>query len=174
MRHFDSLKSIKGEGGELITVDMKKVERAVKLHSERLLKVAYTYTKNMDDAQDMVQEAFCRYMVKAPIFLSDEHEKAWLIRITVNLCKSHLTSSAVKGRSDLDENISTSDSYDSGLMSAVMELPEKYRLVIHLFYYEGYSVKEIAKLQGGSTSSVTTRLQRARELLKTKLGDDYL
>lgn len=153
---------------------MKKVENAVRLHSERLLKVAYTYTKNMDDAQDMVQEAFCRYMTKAPIFLSQEHEKAWLIRITINLCKSHLSSAAVKGRSDLDENLSTHDSYDSGLMSAVMELPEKYRLVIHLFYYEGYSVKEIAKIQESTPSSVTTRLQRARELLKTKLGDDYL
>ena len=155
-------------------MDMKKVENAVRLHSERLLKVAYTYMKNMDDAQDMVQEAFCRYMTKAPLFLSAEHEKAWLIRITVNLCKSHLTSHVYKNRSDLNENISTEDSYDSGLLSAVMALPEKYREVIHLFYYEGYSAKEIAKITETTTSSVTTRLQRARELLRKELGDDYL
>ena len=157
-----------------MSLNMKKVENAVRLHSERLLKVAYTYMKNMDDAQDMVQEAFCRYMTKAPVFLSDEHEKAWLIRITVNLCKSHLTSIAYKNRSDLSENISTEDSYDSGLLAAVMALPEKYREVIHLFYYEGYSAKEIAKVTETTTSSVTTRLQRARELLRKELGDDYL
>ena len=72
--------------------DYKRTEEALKLYGDSLMRVAFTYTQNMDDAQDMVQEAFLRYLTKAPKFKSDEHEKAWLIRVTINICKNYVAS----------------------------------------------------------------------------------
>lgn len=155
-----------------MSANIDKAEAAVRKYGDSLMRIAYTYTRNMEDAQDMVQEAFIKYLTKAPEFLSTEHEKAWLIRITINICKNHLASSYIKGRAELDENLSVCDEY-STLADAVGSLPEKYRTAIHLFYYEGYSTKEIAKIIGLTESAVTSRLQRGRGLLKKMLGDDF-
>lgn len=151
----------------------KSVAQAIEKFGDSLMRVAFTYTKNMDDAQDMVQEAFLRYIRKAPVFESQEHEKAWLLRVVVNICKNHVNSAYKKGYTPLDETLATNDTYSSGLWEVVSTLPEKYRIVIHLFYYEGYSQKEIAKIIGRTESAVSTRLQRGRELLRIKLGDDF-
>ena len=155
-----------------MSANIDKAEAAVRKYGDSLMRIAYTYTRNMEDAQDMVQEAFIKYLTKAPEFLSSEHEKAWLIRITINICKNHLASSYIKGRAELDENLSVCDEH-STLIDAVDSLPEKYRTAIHLFYYEGYSTKEIAKIIGLTESAVTSRLQRGRGLLKKMLGDDF-
>lgn len=151
----------------------EKVQAALEKFGDSLMRVAYSYTKNMEDAQDMVQDVFLKYMTSAPLFLSDEHEKAWLLRVTINICKNHLTSAYRKTYAELEENISVCDTYSSGLMDAVKSLPEKYSVVIHLFYYEGYSQKEIGRILGITESAVSTRLQRGRNLLKEKIGDDY-
>lgn len=137
------------------------------------MRVAFTYTQNMSDAQDMVQEAFLRYIEKSPDFISREHEKAWLIRVTINICKNYIASAYRKNYAQLDESITVSDSYNIGLSDAIKALPHKYRIVIHLYYYEGYSQKEIAKIINLTESAVATRLQRGRSLLKKKIGDDY-
>lgn len=155
-----------------MSANIDKAEAAVRKYGDSLMRIAYTYTRNMEDAQDMVQEAFIKYLTKAPEFLSSEHEKAWLIRITINICKNHLASSYIKGRAELDESLSVCDEH-STLADAVGSLPEKYRTAIHLFYYEGYSTKEIAKIIGLTESAVTSRLQRGRGLLKKMLGDDF-
>ncbi len=152
---------------------MNRVEKAVEKFSESLLRLAFTYTKNMEDAEDLVQDAFVTYMTKAPEFLTSEHEKAWLIRITINICKNHLTSAKIKKREDLDENLHTEDSYSSGLFDAVNELPEKYRTAIHLYYYEGYSQKEIGKIVGITESAVASRISRGKEMLRERIGDDF-
>ncbi len=149
------------------------VAQALDRYGESLMRVAYTYTKNMQDAQDMVQDAFLRYIKSAPRFDSDEHEKAWLIRVTINVCKNHLTSAYRRNYAEMDENMSVCDTYSSGLVEIVNSLPEKYRIVIHLFYYEDYSQKQIAKMLSITESAVSTRLQRGRNLLKEKIGDDY-
>lgn len=172
MRHFVRIICIICEGGEMLSANIDKAEAAVRKYGDSLMRIAYTYTRNMEDAQDMVQEAFIKYLTKAPEFLSSEHEKAWLIRITINICKNHLASSYIKGRAELDENLSVCDEH-STLIDAVDSLPEKYRTAIHLFYYEGYSTKEIAKIIGLTESAVTSRLQRGRGLLKKMLGDDF-
>ncbi|MBQ4568569.1 MAG: sigma-70 family RNA polymerase sigma factor [Ruminococcus sp.] len=151
----------------------RAAEQALEKYGESLMRVAYTYTKNMQDAQDMVQDAFLRYMSSAPQFSSDEHEKAWLIRVTINICKNHLSSAYRRNYAELDENMSVCDTYSSGLAEIVNSLPEKYRIVIHLFYYEDYTQKQIAKALGITESAVSTRLQRGRKLLKEKIGDDY-
>lgn len=160
-------------GGEMLSYQMDRAESALEKYGDSLMRVAYTYTRNMEDAKDMVQDAFLRLMTGAPQFLTDEHEKAWLIRVTINICKNHLTSAYRKNYAELDENICVYDSYSSGVWEAVGSLPEKYRIVIHLFYYEGYSQKEISKILKITESAVSTRLQRGRNLLKTKLGDDF-
>ena len=152
---------------------MDRVEAALNAHGDSLMRVAYTYTKNMDDARDMVQDVFVRYITSAPEFMTPEHEKAWLIRVTINLCKNHLTSAYRKTYAELDENMVVYDNYSSGLAEVVNSLDEKYRIVIHLYYYEGYSQKEIARIVRITESAVATRLQRGRQLLKQKIGDDY-
>lgn len=156
-----------------MSVQLQRAEIALNKYGDTLMHLAYTYTQSMDDAQDMVQDAFLKYMTKAPEFTSDEHEKAWLIRVTINICKNFLTSSYRKNYSELEENISVTDEYSSGLLDIVNTLPEKYRSVIHLFYYEGYSQKEVAKILKITESAVSTRLQRGRNLLKDMIGDDF-
>lgn len=150
-----------------------RAQQALNKYGDSLMRVAFTYTKNMDDAQDMVQDAFLKYIEKAPEFLSAEHEKAWLLRVTINLCKNHMSSAYKKTYAELTEDICVRDSYSSGLYEAVCSLPPKYSLVMHLFYYEGYSQKEIAKIIKITESAVSTRLQRGRSLLKEKIGDDF-
>ncbi len=153
--------------------NLQRAEAALNKYGDSLMYLAYSYTKNMDDAQDIVQDSFLKFMTKAPVFESDEHEKAWLIRVTINLCKNVLTSTYRKTYSELDESISITDEYSTGLAEIVNSLPEKYRTVIHLFYYEGYSQKEIAKILDITETSVSTRLMRGRNLLKNMIGDDY-
>ncbi len=152
---------------------MNKVEKAVEIYSGSLMRLAFTYTKSMDDAQDIVQDAFITYMTKAPDFLTKEHEKAWLLRITINICKNHLSSAHIKKQEELSENLHTRDNYSSGLYEAVMNLPKKYGTVIHLYYYEGYSQKEIGKIIGITESAVASRISRGKKLLKEKIGDDF-
>ncbi len=156
-----------------MSYDKNQIESALYKYGDSLMRVAYTYTQNMEDAQDIVQEVFLKYMSKPPHFESDEHEKAWLIRVTINLCKNHLTSAYQKNYSELSDNICVYDSYSSGILEAVNSLPQKYAVVIHLFYYEGYSQKEIAKIINLTESAVSTRLQRGRSMLKSKIGDDF-
>lgn len=173
VRCFDSLNCIIYAGGERLSSNALRAQKALQKHGDSLMRVAFTYTNNMYDAQDMVQEALLKYIEKAPKFLSSEHEKAWLIRVIINLCKNHMTSAYKKTYAELTEDISVCDNYSSGLYEAVCSLPSKYSLVIHLFYYEGYSQKEIAKLMKITESAVSTRLQRGRSLLREKIGDDF-
>ncbi|MGN0453373.1 MAG: RNA polymerase sigma factor [Ruminococcus sp.] len=157
----------------MLSYQMDKVEKALTKYGDSLMRIAYSYSQNMEDAQDIVQDVFLKYITKLPQFASDEHEKAWLIRVAINICKNHLASAYRKKRAELSEDISVADTYSSGLMDAVNSLPPKYRIVIHLYYYEGYSQKEIAKIINLTESAVATRLQRGRNLLKTKIGDDF-
>ncbi len=157
----------------MLSADRIMLEKAVENYGDSLLRLAFTYTKSMEDAKDLVQDVFLKYFTHSPKFDSSEHEKAWLIRVMVNMCKNYLTSYYRKSYAELDESISVSDSYSSGLLEAVRSLPEKYRAVIHLYYYEGYSQKEIGSILRISESGVATRLQRGRNLLKARLGDDF-
>lgn len=159
--------------GCIMSSNIKRVEIALNKYGDNLMHLAYTYTKSMDDAQDIVQDALLKYLTKAPEFTSDDHEKAWLVRVTINLCKNFLTSAYRKNDCELDENLSVTDEYSSGLAEVVNSLPDKYKSVIHLFYYEGYSQKETAKILRITESAVSTRLQRGRNLLKEMLGDDF-
>ena len=123
-----------------------EIERVVNEYATMLLRVAYSQLNNRAEAEDTVQEVLLKYMEKAPIFQSEEHEKAWLLRVTVNHCKNHLASAWFRKRADLDEGIPALDNAELEVVSAVAALPAKYRAVVHLYYFEGYSTKEIAEI----------------------------
>jgi RNA polymerase sigma-70 factor (ECF subfamily) len=143
-------------------------------YEKTVYKLAYSYMRNRQDTDDIYQEVFLRFFRKKPEFESEEHEKAWFIRTTINCCKSYFLSGWVKRTMALEERtMGQEDSYEmeeqSDLFYAVMELPVKYRIVIHLFYYEGYTVREIAGLLEEKVTTITTRLSRGREQLREVL-----
>lgn len=134
--------------------------------------IAYNYCKNAADANDITQETFVRYLKHDAVFESEEHRKAWLIRVTINNCKSLLISPWFQKTVPLDEKLPFVDKEETDLFRAVMALPFKYRIVIHLHYYAGYSTKEIAAALSLGESTVRVRLLRARDKLKAMLGKD--
>ena len=147
------------------------IEKIVLTHSKRLLSASYAILKSVPSAEDAVQEAFVKLITKKPIFNDDEHEKAWLLRVTVNISLNMLKKSKVNGDLVESDVIYTDDS-DSLLLESVLSLPVQYRTVIHLYYYEGYSIKEIASILRIPSATVGTRLARGRKMLKTKLEEE--
>ena len=151
-----------------------EIERVVNEYATMLLRVAYSQLNNRAEAEDTVQEVLLKYMEKAPVFQSEEHEKAWLLRVTVNHCKNHLASAWFRKRADLDEGIPALDNAELEVVSAVAALPAKYRSVVHLYYFEGYSTKEIAEILHSRPNTVSSRLSRARALLAKALKEEIV
>ncbi len=145
--------------------------RLVKTYSDSMLRAAYSVLKSTDDAEDAVQDAFLRFVQKRPQFKNSEHEKAWLLRVTINISKNMLKSAA-RNNLPVTEEIPCLDE-KSELLAVVMSLPERYRTVIHLYYFEGYSIKEIAAVLKLPSATVGTRLARARNLLKGEIADEF-
>lgn len=146
------------------------IERVLAEYSDSIVKLCYTYTKNIHDAEDIAQETFIALIRRNEGFESNEHEKAWLLRTAVNKCKNHLKSGWLKNTVSLEDAEEQSEDFEpnesSELVEAVKKLPEKYKLPIHLFYYEGYSINDIANIIGKKPATVGTLLSRARERLK--------
>ncbi len=142
---------------------------ALRRWSADLVRFAYSYLLNHADAQDAVQDAFVSYMKHAPVFSDTEAEKAWLIRVTANKCKNMLRSGWFKSREPLSEEL-PADEESREVIRAMGKLPGKYRWPVHLHYYEGYSIAEIAQMLGAREATVGTWLSRGRELLRRELG----
>ena len=147
------------------------IEQIVKTHSNSMFRAAFAVLKNRDDAEDAVQEAFMKLMENQPQFTDDEHAKAWLLRVTINLSKNMLKASWRKNKSETEEALYQENPSDE-VLSCVMKLEENYRTVIHLYYYEGYSIKEIASILSLPSATVGTRLKRGRSKLKKMLEGD--
>lgn len=145
------------------------IQYVLEKYSKMLIKLAFTYVKNMPDAEDITQDVFVSLMKRGYGFESEEHEKAWLLRVTINNCKNYLKSSWKKLNVPLDEDISYLPKEDSEVLNLVLNLPDKYRAVIHLHYYENYSINEIAKLLRRKPATIGTWLDRGRKLLKSNL-----
>ena len=143
------------------------VSRAVEEYGNSLYRLCTVMLKNREDAQDAVQECFLRYITKAPDFNDNGHEKAWLIRVSTNVCKDMLRRRKYESFLALDEikNLSTSED-NAQILGLLVSLDEKYRIIIHLHYVEGYSADEISSMLGISSAAVRKRMQRGREKLR--------
>lgn len=145
--------------------------QAFEKYSDMVYRLAVARVKNKHDADDILQEVFLRFIKCKDKVENEEHLKALLIRITINCSKSLITSSWFKRTEPLSESLSVRDEY-SDTLDAVLRLPQKYRTVIHLHYYMGYSVEEIAKIIKSKPSTVKSQLHRARQKLKIDLKGD--
>ncbi len=145
------------------------VEDVFERYYNTVYRLAFARMKNVNDAEDVLMTVFLRLVSSKICFNDEEHIKAWLIKVTVNASKSLLTSAVFRLSAPLDDSPETEMQEKSEVYYAVLELPSRYRTVVHLFYYEGYSVKEIADILGAKEATVKTWLRRAREKLATTL-----
>ena len=135
-------------------------------YNNTVYSVIFNYVQNTEDTADLLQEVFIKLFATEDDFQSDEHMKAWLIRVSINLCKNHLRSVKIRKIVPLEEDIPFFDQReDNDLLKVVFTLPEKYRIPIHLFYYESYRIKEIGNILDMPEATVKIRLKRAREKL---------
>lgn len=148
------------------------IEEIVLRHENRLYRIAAATLGNKTEAEDILQEVFLKVLEKRPVFESHEHEKAWLIRVTINQCRSRLSSTWWRKTESLLVSCPAKMPEQEQLMDSVLELPAKYRTVIHLFYYEGYSTKEIAGITQQKESTVRSLLSRARKKLQSILKEE--
>lgn len=148
--------------------------RVLDSYGNAILRLAYTYMHSMSDAEDILQETLIRYLTKAPRFESAEHEKAWLLRVAANLSKNRLEYERIRRTDELEEELAAEEREDlSFVWEAVKSLPVKQREAVHLFYHEGCSTAQIAKILARNESSVRSDLRRGRERLKAILKEEY-
>lgn len=152
-----------------------EVNRAIEQYADTVRRICLLHLKNETDTEDIFQTVFLKYALSSAVFESEEHEKAWLIRVTINACKDLLKSFFRNHTVSLQEVIEqaqpTSDEH-AEVMEAVLNLPQKYRNVIYLHYYEGYTAPEIGRLLNKNVNTIYTLLTRARQMLKKELGGE--
>ena len=159
-----------------MTVDRNNIEEYFSRYRDNVFAVAFNYFKNPCEADDCVQETFIKLLKCDVNFESEEHIRNWIIRVAINECKRVTLSSWFRKKESIEdyaEKLSFTDPEESSLFYAVMSLPSKYRQVVHLYYYEDYSVKEIAEILGRSETAITTQLSRARKILKSTLSEAW-
>ena len=155
----------------------QEAEHETELYADMFRRICLLHLKNHEDTEDVLQEVLLKYILRSDVFASAEHEKAWFIRVTLNSCKDLLKSLfrkrtvplellAEESASVLPENLE--------VIEAVLALPERYKLVIYLHYYEGYTAKEIGKLLNKKENTIYSLLSRGREQLKLELGGDSI
>lgn len=149
------------------------IQQMVQKHIKSIARVAYSYVRNIQDAEDIAQDTFIGYLEYQGKFKSEEHEKAWLIRVCINKSKNFLKSGWNKSRNPLPENLEALSLEENYVLEAVLDLDEKYRIPIHLYYYEGYSIKDISRFLSLPSGTVGTRLARGKEQLKKQLGGEF-
>lgn len=155
----------------------EEANRALDLYADTVRRICFMHLKNYSDVEDVFQEVFLKYLLYEKSFESDAHEKAWLIRVTINHCKDILKSFFRKKVSSIEE-VDIEPFYiqerETELLDAVFRLPPKYWDVIYLFYYEGYTAVEIAGILGKKENTIYTWLDRGRKELKTQLGGEAI
>lgn len=154
----------------------EEANKAIEKYSDMIRRICMVNLKNHDDTEDVFQTVFLKYVLSSKVFENEEHEKAWFIRVTINACKDVFKSffrtkteplEVLKDyRNDLSED-------SSELIYAILTLDEKYRQVIYLFYYEGYTAVEISKILHKNTNTVYTLLSRAKKLLKEEMAGEH-
>lgn len=157
------------------SLDKDEAKRIVNTYSDLILRLSYTYLKSTQDAEDICQTVLLKFMTNEKTFESPEHERAWIIRVTANACKDLLRKLQRCHTVCLDAiaEIPAPQVPESDVLEAVMALPLKYREAIYLYYYEGYTAREIGKALGQSVTAVNAHLSRGRKKLCTILGGEY-
>lgn len=152
---------------------------AIIRHADTVRRLCVVYLKSHSDTEDVFQTVFLKYALSDIEFQSEEHERAWIVRVTINACKDLLKSFFRRTTVPIDEVLEIVDPTTEGegstreVLEAVLALPTKYRDVVYLHYYEGYSAPEIARLLDKNVNTVYTLLTRARKLLRGALGGDF-
>ncbi len=145
----------------------ERMETIMQTYGNMLFRLCLITLGNASDAEDAVQETFIKYLQKAPIFDNDEHEKAWLITVATNKCRDVLRFRKRHPVVDVEEiKELVKESSDSGVLDVLMTLPDQFRVVLVLYYVEGYGTADIARMIGKTASAVKMRLQKGRKLLR--------
>ena len=143
-------------------------------YGDTILRYAYSYLHNQSDTEEVLQDTLIQFLKTRPVFESDEHEKAWLLRVAGNLCKNRLKYNSLRQTDELREELIAEQREDlSFIWDAVQALPVQYREVIHLFYREGYSTREISQILGRKEATIRSGLSRGRGKLKELLKEAY-
>jgi RNA polymerase sigma-70 factor (ECF subfamily) len=178
MQHFNSLRGITVErrfGMEAKPSRADDLAKAVlRDYSNMVFRLALSQLKHRQDSEDVFQEVFLRFIKSDKPFENEEHIKAWLIRVTINCCNKLRSTAWFRRTVALEDNHFTEhDQEKTEIYDAVLELPPKYRTVIHLFYYEDMSAAEISKTLGIKIPTINSQLNRGRNILRKKLKGDY-
>lgn len=150
-----------------------EINRAVGEYSDMVRRLCMLHLKNYADTEDIFQTVFLKYALSSVEFKSKEHEKAWMIRVTINACKDLLKSFFRKHTVSIDQLIEEPAPVPQDhreVLEAVLSLPKKYKDVVYLHFYEGYTAPQISEILGKNVNTVYTLLTRAKKILKTKLG----
>ena len=161
------------KGGEDMdpTQDRDSPEAVIRRYSDMVYRLAFARTGNRSDAEDLYQEVFLRYLTRAPAFTSEEHRKAWLLRVAVNCANRFHTAPWRKRTEPLSEALSVPAPEGEDLWEELRRLPEKDCTVLHLYYYEDMTTEEIARLLDRSPATVRSQLTRGRDRLRVLLEE---
>lgn len=152
----------------------RQAERIMDEYGNSILRLAYSYLHNNGDAEEVLQDTLVQYITKAPDFVDNEHEKAWLLRVAANISKNRISFNKVRQCDELNDQLVARKETDlSFVWEAVKKLPMKYREVIHLYYYEEYSTSQIAYILRKNEATIRSLLHRGRKLLKDVLKEEY-
>ena len=149
------------------------LESVVAEYANMVYRLAVSQTRNRSDAEDVFQEVFLRYIRKEHSFGSEEHRKAWFIRVTINCCKNFFNSAWMKRTVPLQDDIVFEMQEENDLFRKLQQLPAKYRIVIHLFYYEDMKIEDICAALNKKPSAIKMQLSRARKMLKEIIREDH-
>jgi len=155
------------------------LEEILNQYGTMLFRYALMMLNDTSEAEDVVQETLLTYWQKSPVFKDKDHEKAWLLTVTVNRCRDLLRKRMRRGETSLDSVAEVTDiaaklSDDSGVLEALIQLPEKYKKVLYLYYVEEYRIEDIAGIIGKTASAVKMRLKKGRELLGEKYRKEFM
>lgn len=151
----------------------ERINDAVEEYGDMLYRLCIVMLRNTADAEDAVQDTFITYMEKSPAFNDSEHEKAWLLKVASNKCRNVLRYRKRRFAEPAEVLDAIAErTPDSRILESLMELPEKYRSIMHLYYIIGYKVEEIADITGLKSSAVKMRLQKGRKLLAEEYGKE--
>ena len=153
----------------------QEANRAIELYSDTVRRICMVHLKSYSDTEDIFQNVFLKYVLSSAVFESREHEKAWFIRVTINSCKDLLKNffrSHTVPIEEINDLVQKYEPEQSSVLEAVLSLPDKYKDIVYLFYYEGYTAVVIAKLMNKNVNTVYTLLSRAKGVLRQKLGGE--